>query len=103
MFWEKEIQRCEETGLEAPDPIPHPDDIIVDIKTGRVEIREPMTPEERPAWDKLREQKAKTEDLIVKIKAARKKNPHDAELVPALKTQEKLKERFSVQIPDKLT
>ena len=40
--------------LEVPPPeppIPHPDDIVVDLNTGEVEIRGPRTPDEKACYD----------------------------------------------------
>jgi hypothetical protein len=45
-YWQGEIARCKALGLQVPNPIPHPEDIIVDMGTGTVVIKGPMTPEE---------------------------------------------------------
>jgi hypothetical protein len=39
--------------LEVPDPIPHPEDISVNVVTGTIVIKGPMTPEEKVSWDRL--------------------------------------------------
>jgi hypothetical protein len=52
-YWENEIRRCKALGLEAPNPVPHPEDISVDMATGRIVIKGPMTPEEKVSWDHL--------------------------------------------------
>jgi len=51
------LERREGFGITTPDPIPHPDDIIIDMKTGSVRMKGPFTKEEKPAWDKLRARK----------------------------------------------
>lgn len=48
---DKEIERCRKAGLPEPDPIPHPDDIILDPHTGKVEILGPQTKEEKQRLD----------------------------------------------------
>jgi hypothetical protein len=55
-YWHGEIARCKALGLEVPDPIPHPEDISVDMATGTIVIKGPMTPEEKVAWDHLWDQ-----------------------------------------------
>ncbi|HEU0147004.1 MAG TPA: DUF5681 domain-containing protein [Bradyrhizobium sp.] len=55
-YWQGEIARCKALGLEVPDPVPHPEDISVDMATGTIVIKGPMTPEEKIAWDRLWEQ-----------------------------------------------
>ena len=56
--WENEIDRCRKQGIEPPEPLPHPDDIILDFSTGDIRIKGPMTKEQKIKWDKLRQRKA---------------------------------------------
>jgi hypothetical protein len=56
--WERELERRREHGIEAPEPIPHPDHIEIDMRTGQVTIKGPFTKEEKATWDKFRERKA---------------------------------------------
>ncbi len=44
--WESELERRRAFGIVAPDPLPHPDDIIVDFRTNTIRIRGPMSKEE---------------------------------------------------------
>jgi hypothetical protein len=55
-YWEGEIRRCKALGLEVPNPVPHPEDISVDMGTGTIVIKGPMTPEEKVSWDCLWDQ-----------------------------------------------
>jgi hypothetical protein len=52
-YWQGEIARCKALGLEIPSPVPHPEDISVDMATGTIVIKGPMTPEEKVSWDRL--------------------------------------------------
>ena len=52
-YWENEIARCRMLALEIPTPVPHPDDITIDMNTGKVIIKGPMTPEDKVSWDRL--------------------------------------------------
>lgn len=47
MNWTHEIQRAKTQGLTPPDPVPHPDDIIVDFVTDQVQIVGPLTEEDK--------------------------------------------------------
>lgn len=49
--WEREIKRCKDAGLPVPAPLPHPDDIILDMRTGRVRTEGPMSKEEKAHWE----------------------------------------------------
>jgi hypothetical protein len=37
--WEEKLERRKRQGLTGPEPIPHPDDIIVDLFTGEVTFK----------------------------------------------------------------
>ena len=39
-----------------PNPVPHPEDISVDMATGAIVIKGPMTPEDKVSWDHLWDQ-----------------------------------------------
>lgn len=50
--WEKELARRERQGITGlPDPIPHPDHVVVDFRTNNVRITGPMSKEEKAEWD----------------------------------------------------
>ncbi|MDX2211097.1 MAG: DUF5681 domain-containing protein [Sphingopyxis sp.] len=49
---EREIARCAKLGIEPPEMVPHPDDIIIDPKYGTAEVRGPFSPEEKKDWDR---------------------------------------------------
>jgi hypothetical protein len=56
--WEMELERRKLQGITSlPDPLPHPDDIIVDFRTGKIEVRGPMSNEELIDLQKWLEQK----------------------------------------------
>jgi len=74
--WERELRRRKELGIAAPEPIPHPDDIIIDMKTGLVRIAGPMTKEEKAIWDKFRERKKDCDHSIAELKELLRKEPH---------------------------
>jgi hypothetical protein len=49
--WEREFERCRAQGKLLPEPLPHPDDIILDPNTGGVKIRGPQTREQKEHYD----------------------------------------------------
>ena len=51
--WEQELARRAALGITGPEPLPHPDDIVIDMKTGQVIVKGPMTKEEKVVWDRL--------------------------------------------------
>ncbi len=55
--WEERIEECKRLGIEPPDPIPHPDQIVIDFANNTARVEGPMTKEEKVEWDQLREKK----------------------------------------------
>lgn len=51
--WTREIERCKRLGLPDPAPLPHPDDVIIDYRTGDLRFAGPLTKEEKVKWDRL--------------------------------------------------
>ncbi len=50
--WEIELDRRKRLGIiDAPEPLPHPDHIVFDNRTGMVRISGPSTREEKAEWD----------------------------------------------------
>ena len=52
-FWDHELEQRRKLGVQLPDPIPHPDDVIIDMKTGEVRFTGPMTKEDKTKWDRM--------------------------------------------------
>lgn len=52
--WERELQRREGLGItHLPEPLPHPDNVIVDLREGTVKVIGPATKEEKASDDDL--------------------------------------------------
>jgi hypothetical protein len=49
--WTAELERRHRLGIREPDPIPHPDDIMVDMRTGHVRTEGPLDEREKRKWD----------------------------------------------------
>lgn len=53
--WQETIEHARRHGLPEPTPLPHPDDIILDMKLCRVIYAGPLTPEDKRKWDRMLE------------------------------------------------
>lgn len=53
--WQEAIEHARKHGLPEPTPIPHPDDVIVDVRKAEVRYEGPITPEEKKRWDAMLE------------------------------------------------
>ena len=51
--WTREIERCQRLGLPDPQPLPHPDDVLIDYRKGTFRIAGPITKEEKVHWDRM--------------------------------------------------
>lgn len=61
--WERELFRRDRLGItDLPDPLPHPDHIEINMSTGQVIMKGPMTKEEKAKLDWLIERKAAFEE-----------------------------------------
>jgi hypothetical protein len=52
--WKEEIIYCRENHLPEPDPVPHPDDVVLDYVTRRLIYNGPHNQAEKAYWDRKR-------------------------------------------------
>jgi hypothetical protein len=52
VHWDRELERRATLGISGPEPLPHPDHVIID-RNGQASIRGPATKEEKAQWDHL--------------------------------------------------
>jgi Family of unknown function (DUF5681) len=50
-YWGRELERRKSLGITGPEPVPHPDDVHIDVRTGEVTIVGPWTKEEKAELD----------------------------------------------------
>lgn len=62
--WNRELERRARLGITGPEPIPHPDHVIIDMRTGSVAIKGPMTREEKAELDMWIARKAEFEEEL---------------------------------------
>ncbi len=62
--WTEEIERCEKHGLPVPEPIPHPDDIIIDPGNGSVRFLGPQTKEQKAHYDKATARRIEAQEEV---------------------------------------
>ena len=100
--WERELERRSTLGIVAPAPLPHPDDIIVDMRTGLVRVKGPMTKEEKVVWDTFRERKKECDQTIAELEELLEKPdcPYRKETLEDLKHERKIRAIISRAIPD---
>jgi Family of unknown function (DUF5681) len=79
--WDRELERRATLGILGPEPLPHPDHVIID-RNGLASIRGPATKEEKAQWDHLvdlREQNDRViESLSDELRKCRSKSRRQA-------------------------
>ena len=83
--WERELERRSKFGItDLPDPLPHPDHVKVDFRTGHVHFAGPMTKEEKIEFDDLIRTKEVLRDGIRDLQAI-------------LETEDDQQERYDIE------
>src|SRR5258708_36802131 len=79
-YWAGIFAEYDRRGIDRPEPVPHPDDVVIDYKTGEVRIEGPVMTEQKQARETAISNKKKFEkDLEICIEAM-EANPDDLEL-----------------------
>jgi hypothetical protein len=97
--WEDELERRTALGIVGPDPIPHPDDVIINVKTGEVHITGPVTKQEKVKWDRLRNRKHECLG-ICELKELQKEMPNDKFIQTEIEFGQRIYEMISKVIPN---
>jgi hypothetical protein len=66
--WERELARREQLGITGPEPLPHPDHVLVDLRNNSVRIVGPATREEKAEWEMWMKRKAECEAEIAELR-----------------------------------
>lgn len=101
--WERELDRRERHGIVAPDPIPHPDHIEIDMYTGQVVLKGPMTKEEKAHLDWLIGRKEAFEKELAELRQLLIEEPdykHRKSVEEDIRQNEKILEIIRRSVPD---
>jgi hypothetical protein len=55
--WEEIFQEFDRRGEPRPEPVPHPDDLKLNFKTGTVKFNGPFTDDDKANWDQMLERR----------------------------------------------
>ncbi len=78
--WHHVFAERTRNGTTGPEPVPHPDDVIIDYKTGEVRVDGPVMEEQKEAWDKLRAMWPKLERELMEINEQIESDPNNLAL-----------------------
>lgn len=98
--WEEGIAYCKKHGLPDPDPVPHPDDVVVDLRTGTVFFRGPVTKEDRAELDRVRQGIRDSLSELAFLRSELEKQPGDQRCIEDIEYEEYMLalQRFTEQV-----
>lgn len=77
--WELELDHRARTGATGPEPLPHPDDVHINMNTGAVHIRGPITRQEQAEIEMWKERVADFEEELDFLRELRQNEKSDEE------------------------
>jgi hypothetical protein len=78
--WGRILAERARTGATGPEPVPHPDDIIIDPKTGEIRFDGPSLEQEKAAQEAFRAMWPKFEQMLSETNAKLESDPNNPEL-----------------------
>jgi hypothetical protein len=79
--WRREFAECDRQGIPRPEPVPHPDEVIVDENTLLVRHNGPENHDQKAEWDQMLERKEGWEEDLKAAKAAKEEHPELAHII----------------------
>jgi hypothetical protein len=88
--WHHVLAERARSGTAGPEPVPHPDEVIIDYETGDIRIDGPVMPEQREAQNRLRASRPDIELSLKEINEEIESDPNDLSLRKQQKTMTKI-------------
>jgi hypothetical protein len=78
--WSRVLAERARSGATGPEPVPHPDDVIIDSETGEVRYDGPVNEEQKAAQKWLRDRWPELERCLMQINEQLESDPKNSEL-----------------------
>jgi hypothetical protein len=78
--WHQVLAERARTGTTGPEPVPHPDDVLIDYETGNIRIDGPVMEDQNQARDQLRAIWPKLERELMGINEQIESDPNNLSL-----------------------
>jgi hypothetical protein len=103
--WYKELHRREQLGIKGPEPLPHPDDLILDAQTGKVTVRGPLIERDKDRWLLADMIKSEYRKIIAghERQLRRSPDPDSGTLLKKINDMKHDLSRFEEHYPDSVT
>jgi len=79
--WRATFEDCDRRGLPRPEPVPHPDEIMIDERTLVVKYNGPESHDEKAVWDEMLKRKADFKEEMDLLRVELKRRPKHAEFL----------------------
>jgi hypothetical protein len=102
--WRQEFEACDRAGRARPDPVPHPDEIVIDENSMEVRHNGPKNHDEKAKWDRMLTRKADFKDERDALRSELAEGPEYPQFVEdELAHADYLYRLFDQTIPDEKT
>ena len=78
--WHHVLAERAREGTTGPEPVPHPDDVLIDYETGNIRIDGPVMEDQKQARDQLRAMGPKLERELMGINEQIESDPNNLSL-----------------------
>jgi hypothetical protein len=96
-YWGKELERRKSAGTTGPEPIPHPDDVHINVRTSEITIAGPWTKEEKAELDRWYD-RVEALDRNIELRSSQLKKSDPRWCVLMSKAKSLMIERFARQL-----
>ena len=104
-------ETCRETfeiadrkGEPRPEPVPHPDEIVLDFNTGEVSFNGPKTEDEKALWDMMLKRKAGGLEEIAECRRLMAEDPEHAKYyLDDIESEQRMVRMIGAAFPDEAT
>jgi hypothetical protein len=102
--WQETFEICDARGEPRPDPVPHPDDLEFNARTGEVCFNGPFDDGEKAQWDQGRQRLRYAEDEIAWLREWAEREPeHRQKREEEIAQEQYLIDLISLAYPDEKT
>lgn len=103
-YWREVFEDCDRRGVPRPDPVPHPDDVVIDANTMGVRFNGPSCDDEKGHWDRMLARREAALEEIADCRARlKRKSQHSEFWESELASEQKLADMIAAIIPDEKT
>jgi hypothetical protein len=104
IYWKDVFERCDSIGKPRPEPVPHPDDIVVNGRTGEVIFNGPFDDAEKAQWENLALRKADAlEEIAYHRKQLKRSRGDPARHEKMIEVEQRLIDMVESVLPDEKT